>query len=109
VTVPRPSDRLKLHTALAIGLAICLVGFVVELERGLDGHVPAWVYVLEWPLFAAGGVFVWWRLLRDDVAVEAPKEDPPVSDGPGLDVGLDAWRDYVRRLESREARDSSQP
>jgi hypothetical protein len=23
-------------------------------------------YALEWALFAAGAVFLWWRLLRDD-------------------------------------------
>jgi hypothetical protein len=87
-----------------IGLAICGAGFVVELERGLGGHLPAWVYVLEWPLFAAGGVFVWWRLLRDDIAADAPGEEPALGD----DAGLDAWRDYVGRLESREAPDSRQ-
>jgi hypothetical protein len=96
---------LRLHLALAIGLVICLVGFVVELQRGLDGHLPAWVYVLEWPLFGAGGAVVWWRLLRDDVVVDTPDHDVPVGD----DTDLDAWRDYVGRLESREASDSSQP
>ena len=77
------------------------MGFVVELLRGLDGHLPAWVYVVEWPLFGVGGVVVWWRLQHDDVEVETRDDEP----APGADPGLDAWRDYVASLESRNTSD----
>jgi hypothetical protein len=94
------TDRIRLHTALVIGLSICAVGFIVELQRGLDGHLPAWVYVIEWPLFGVGGAFVWWRLLRDEADASLPEREPEPS--PGVDPGLDAWRDYVVRLESKD-------
>jgi hypothetical protein len=102
VTVRPRGERWRLHAALAIGLAICALGFIVELQRGLDGHLPAWVYVLEWPVFGAGGLFVWWRLLRDDPREPAPVDEPFA----GADPGLDAWRDYVARLESHDPSDA---
>ena len=74
-------ERWRLHGALVLGLAVCAVGFTVELGRGLDGHLPAWVYVVEWPLFAAGGAFLWWRLLHDDPdAVDHPVAAPEPDD-----------------------------
>ena len=91
----------RLHLSLAIGLSICLLGFVVELRRGLDGHLPAWVYVLEWPLFAILGTAIWWRLWHDEDPLQEPATQPPQGDDPGLD----AWREYVARLESGEASD----
>ena len=92
---------------LAVGLTICLVGFAVELHRGLGGHLPAWVYVAEWPTFAVVGAVMWWRLLQDEVEGE-PEPGPEPAHTPAAtppDPGLDAWRAYVTKLESAEAVD----
>ena len=86
------SPRWRLHVALGI-----------ELQRGLDGHLPAWVYVLEWPLFGAAGAFLWWRLMHDEQHSESqptPRRLDEVDD-----PGLDAWRDYVGRLQSGDPTD----
>jgi hypothetical protein len=96
-------DRWRLHVTLVVGLTICVVGFAVELRRGLGGHLPAWVYVAEWPAFATIGAVMWWRLLRDDE--EGPGDRPastpvPRSLAPDDDPGLAAWEAYVARLES---------
>ena len=88
----------KLNVALTLGLAVCLFGFVVELRRGLAGNFLAWVYVFEWPLFAAAGTYLWWRLRNDDLTTE-PDLDPAAMDDPD-DADLRAWRAYVDRLES---------
>ena len=87
---------------LAVGLTICLVGFAVELHRGLGGHLPAWVYVAEWPAFAIVGSVMWWRLLHADA--DGPSESPKESEAepPAPDPGLEDWRSYVARLESVE-------
>jgi hypothetical protein len=96
-----PRHTWRLHLTLVVGLLVCALGFVVELQRGLDGHLPAWVYVLEWPLFAVAGAAVWWRLVHDDDRTEARPDDPEQ----GLDEGLDAWREYVSRFESGDGAD----
>ena len=101
------SQRWRLHVTLAVGLTICLVGFAVELHRGLGGHLPAWVYVAEWPIFAVVGGVMWWRLLHDEVGVE-PDSAPgstPAAEPPATDPGLEAWQAYVARLESGEHAD----
>ena len=93
---------------LAVGLTICLVGFAVELRRGLGGHLPAWVYVAEWPTFAIVGGVMWWRLLQDEADREpesGPEPARPVAPAPP-DPGLDAWQAYVARLESTEPTES---
>ena len=88
----------KLNVALTVGLAVCVFGFVVELRRALDGNLVASVYVVEWPLFAAGGTYLWWRLRHDDLTI-APDLDQAAMDDPD-DAELRAWRAYVDRLES---------
>jgi hypothetical protein len=100
--VNRHKERWPLHVALGVGLTICAVAFVVELQRGLGGHLPAWVYVIEWPLFGAGGVYLWWRLLRDE---DAPTRPPTSEPREGDDPELDAWRAYVRRVDSGSSND----
>jgi hypothetical protein len=91
-------DVWKLNVALAVGLAVCVLGFVVELRRGLDGNFVAWVYVIEWPLFAGAGAYLWWRLRHEDPTTESSLDRAAVDDPE--DAGLRAWREYVDRLES---------
>jgi hypothetical protein len=92
---------------LAVGLTICLVGFAVELHRGLGGHLPAWVYVAEWPTFAIVGGVMWWRLLHDEAHGEPPSAPEPAQQtvATPADPGLEAWQAYVARLESAEVVD----
>jgi len=97
----------RLNLALIAGLAVCLFGFVVELRRGLAGNFLAWVYVFEWPLFAAGGTYLWWRLRNDDLTTE-PDLDPASSVDPD-DADLRAWRAYIDRLESDDGSAGGRP
>ena len=97
----RESGRWRLHLALCVGLSISLIGFAVELRRGLAGNLPAWVYVAEWPFFGACGAYLWWRLLHDDEEALNPADDERVVvHADDNDPGLTAWRDYVARLEA---------
>lgn len=93
----------RLHSALGLGLSLCVVGFVVELGRGMEGNIPAWAYVLEWPLFGVVGTIMWWRLLHDggprlrEVLPHAPSVADPLDD-----PELTEWRAYVAQMQDDE-------
>ena len=94
--------------ALLIGLIICTAAFVVEIRRAVSGHYLAWVYVFEWPIFAAFGLYVWWRLVHqphEEPSVDepaAPAPPPPTPPPAADDPELAAWQEYVARLEDKE-------
>jgi len=102
---------LRLHVGLFAGLALCALGCWVEWRRAFQGHQAAWVYSVEWPLFALMGTYVWWRLLHDHLpgrtkgaagppAGRQPRE-VPLDDGQMLeDPGLAAWQAYLDRLHA---------
>jgi hypothetical protein len=96
-----------LHVTLAAGLTLCVVAFIIELGRGVHGHWGAWVYVVEWPVFAVFGTFIWWRLLHSDErplkrAPEAAAAPKPATTTEASDPELDAWQAYVERLHKSE-------
>lgn len=94
--------RWQLNVMLTAGLLLCAFGFRVELGRGLAGHLPAWVYVFEWPFFAVCGVVLWWRLIRDephDTDESAPLQAATTAPE---DPELLAWQDYVARFTAAE-------
>ena len=55
---------LRLHAALAAGLALSGARPGSSGPGRTDGHAVAWVYTFEWPLFAVLGRYLWWRLLH---------------------------------------------
>jgi hypothetical protein len=61
------------------------------------------MYVVEWPLFAGFGIYVWWSLLqgRDRVPRAASKEAAP-QPGAEPDENLDAWHLYLQVMEAEE-------
>ena len=87
-----------LNITLVVGLMIAGVGFFVETRRALDGHVPAWVYVIEWPLLAIIGFRFWQRLIREDIAADA-KDEPPG------EMTRESWKEFSKR--SRTETESS--
>jgi len=121
VTTKPRKTQWKLHVTLAVGLAICVVALIIEISRATNGHWPAWVYVFEWPLFAAFGTYTWWRLVHatDD---ELPLGEIPAADATRTlprphsaptnaqasdDPQLRAWEAYVERLQAKESEDGS--
>jgi hypothetical protein len=101
-----------LHLTLLAGLSGCAVASWIEWHRALSGHMIAWAYAFEWPLFAVLGTWVWWRLLHgDDVGrrVRPPGAKPaPLRRGrsrPAIssdDPQLVAWQDYLARLHAAD-------
>ncbi len=100
---------LRLHVGLLAGLALCALGCWVEWRRAFQGHQAAWVYSVEWPLFALMGTYIWWRLLHDHLPGRtrraAPADRQPSMAQPddahrADDPGLAAWQAYLERLHA---------
>jgi hypothetical protein len=90
---------LRLHaTLLAVGGG-CLYAGWFELSRARAGNELSWVYVFEWPFFAAFAAFIWWRALHEDNAARPAVSAPDHTDGG--DEQLKAWQDYVARLNAQ--------
>jgi hypothetical protein len=70
------------------------------LTRAQTGREVAWVYAVEWPLFAIFGTGVWWRLLHDSPPRRVVPDDPPATDEP--DPGLAAWQQYLAKLQAAD-------
>lgn len=110
MTSGRPHRRWPLHLALLVGLAICVLGVTVEWRRAHQGHLSAWVYVVEWPVFAIVGAVIWWRLLHEDPS--RPKQSrtaPPAPLTDPEDPDLQAWNQYVDRFTSADSDDDAGP
>jgi len=97
---PSPQDvaaekkrRRWLNITLAVGLIIAGVGFYVETRRALEGHLPAWVYVVEWPLLGFVGFRIWHRLIREDSTTQTIEAEP-------TDVVRESWKDFSARSRS---------
>lgn len=102
--VPRlTASSLRLHAALAAGLALSGAATWLEWTRAHDGHAVAWVYTFEWPLFALLGMGLWWRLLHAESRPARPPARPP---RPGTaqpgDPDLLAWEAYLARLHETD-------
>jgi hypothetical protein len=104
------SDARRLHLTLFGGLALCVGAFAIELVRALGGHSFSWLYVIEWPLFAGFGIYVWWTLLhgRDRVPREKSKE-PNAGPRSETDEDLDAWNLYLQVMEAEEEQGPGRP
>jgi len=118
----RGADALRLHLTLAVGLAICIGAFIIEVIRALDGNTLSWAYVFEWPIFAAFAIYMWWNLLHgqdgarrkparsdadvrpDGVGPGGAGPDAPKDGNDPVDADLLAWREYLRKMEADEAR-----
>ncbi|WP_433344353.1 hypothetical protein [Micromonospora sp. CA-111912] len=52
------------HVAMVV-LVVSFLGLGWwQITRAADGNSISWGYAIEWPVFAAFVVFVWWRELR---------------------------------------------
>jgi len=96
---------LRLHAALAAGLALSGGATWLEWTRAHEGHAVAWVYTLEWPLFALLGVLLWWRLLHADARAARQSARPPRTGtartgDAAEDPELLAWQAYLTRLHA---------
>ena len=45
-----------------LGIPLCFVLGIVELQRAFDGNRRSWVYVFEWPFFGVFIYYMYWKL-----------------------------------------------
>lgn len=90
----------RLHAGLGVAVVLCTTAFVVEILRALGGNTLAWAYVFEWPILLAYGVYMWWRLVREERGGPAP---PAVTATDADDAALEAWNRYLAELHAADA------
>ncbi len=97
---------LRLHATMLLGVAGCVAAGAFEYTRARAGHPVAWLYTVEWPMFAVFGIYVWWRLLHGEPAdrrrrsLATAATDAPTDDVP--DEQLIAWQQYLQRLHATD-------
>lgn len=64
-------------TALALVMIAAFIGLAYwQLQRGEAGNARSWGYAFQWPAFAIFVVYMWIRMLREELN---PQPDPPYS------------------------------
>jgi hypothetical protein len=92
-SVAERNRRRWLNVTLTIGLIIAGIGFIVETRRALEGHLPAWVYVIEWPLLGFIGFRFWRRLVREEFQQETTQDgESPIK--------RESWKEFSERARS---------
>lgn len=113
-----------LHLAVLIWAPGCIIAGIWQVNVALSGLHLAWVYSIEWPVFAVLGVVVWFHLIVDDpetvgaralrrartvAAASGPASAPRTSmvRRPELeDERLAAYNDYLAALAASDRRKS---
>jgi hypothetical protein len=99
VTTPRSKwftkRALLAHLALVVWVPGCAVAAWWQVTVALGGNKLAYLYSVEWPVFALMGGVAWWNFVHDDpervgkaalrrAVAEAP-EEPPLAPPPDAD------------------------
>ena len=103
---------IKLHVTVALGIAAMLGLGWWQLSRALAGNTLSWAYALEWPLFSAYAVYMWWRLLHEQpefadtksatrrAARAARKQAEQDARAVKEEAELSAYNEYLDRLSA---------
>lgn len=91
---------LGIHVALIGTQVFCWSGFAFELDRAVSGNTLSWAYVFEWPIFSGYAIYMWRRLLREEIGKNDPSPRDP-NPAPA-DLSLDRYNEYLREVHDRE-------
>jgi aminoglycoside phosphotransferase (APT) family kinase protein len=92
----------RLHAGLVVAIVLCTTAFTFEVLRALGGNTLSWAYVFEWPILLGYGVYMWWRLVREERHGTAATTSV-VAMGGGDDAALEAWNRYLAELHAADA------
>ena len=103
-----------LHLTALVVVPGCLALGWWQLRRALSGNALSWAYTVEWPFFAAYGIYVWWRILHEQPdhpaeGASGPGANPPPGEGdPRMedeeDEELAAYNRYLAELHAEDQR-----
>ncbi|MFI6824284.1 hypothetical protein ACIBJE_25575 [Micromonospora sp. NPDC050187] len=69
-----------------VAMVVLVVGFCAlgwwQISRAAAGNSSSWAYAVEWPIFAAFVVFVWWREIRHTLRGEPTPDEPAGATAP---------------------------
>ncbi|MDE3007774.1 MAG: hypothetical protein KGJ10_02885 [Acidobacteriota bacterium] len=100
---------LGIHVGLTLAELICTSAFIVELRRAIGGNDLSWAYVVEWPILGLYGVYVWRKLLIEELDERHGSTENPVEDV-GVEASRAAFNAYLARVhEPRPANESHDP
>ena len=68
---------IAMHVTLLVVVPTFAGLFWWQVQRVRQGNTLSWAYVFEWPFFAAYAVYMWWKLVHDQAAIDG--EPGPVS------------------------------
>jgi hypothetical protein len=88
----------RIHVGLVLCLVICIGIGTFELTRALGGNLLSWAYVVEWPILAGFGIFMWWRLLNGEPVRKPPTSAKAIARQAVDDQDLAAWNAYLADL-----------
>jgi hypothetical protein len=93
---------LGIHVGLVLVEIFCCAGFAFELDRAIAGNSLSWAYVFEWPIFAGYAIYMWRRLLKEEIGTEdsAPEAQRPETS----DQSLERYNEYLRTVHERSDR-----
>ena len=102
-----------LHLTALVVVPGCLALGWWQLHRALSGNTLSWAYTVEWPFFAAYGVYMWWRLVHEQPEVRtrnangadrplSARADPRDKEDEEEDEDLAAYNRYLARLNERD-------
>jgi hypothetical protein len=97
---------LGIHIGLVVAQVFCWSGFAFELDRAVSGNSLSWAYVFEWPIFAGYAIYMWRRLLREEIGEKGPSSVPPSSESP--DQSLERYNEFLREVHNRGSGQSDQ-
>jgi hypothetical protein len=97
---------LGIHFGLLLAETICVSAFILEMKRALTGNSLSWAYVVEWPIFSVYAVYLWRRLLNEELR---PHQAPDVTIEQSDDPALAAFNEYLRKVHGTIPSDQSHP
>lgn len=89
-----------IHLGLVLAVFICVSGFTVEFLRARTGNTLSWAYVFEWPLFAGYAIYMWRKLLSEEMGGGPRADNLPSGTN---DPALDNYNDYLRSVHRHDA------
>ena len=73
-----------MHVTVLILVPACAALCDWQVHRALSGNTLSWAYVFEWPFFACYGIYVWWKLVHDQMEQTDPETSQTANRTSGL-------------------------